>query len=152
MSLLQTDRCFRASGGLKGWIGARLLALAPFFMGLMRRWKPIAGGRKILIVTRYDDVLEVFASDHAFAVPSRETLDIITDGQPFFLSMGDTAIYRAQLAAMRAVCPPEDLPRLGDDAEARAAAIVDAAAWEPPPVFRWPRHQRKITAITPRVL
>ena len=127
MSLLQTDRCFRASGGLKGWIGARLLALAPFFMGLMRRWKPIAGGRKILIVTRYDDVLEVFASDHAFAVPYRENLDIITDGQPFFLGMGDTALYRAQLAAMRAVCPPDDLPRLGDDAEARAAAIVDAA-------------------------
>ena len=42
------------------------------------------------VVTRYDDVKEVFLADEAFAVPYAEKLNVIMGGVPFFLGMGDT--------------------------------------------------------------
>jgi cytochrome P450 len=106
------------------------LRLAPFFMGLMRRWMPIARLGSTFVVTRHDDVVEAFATDRAFGVPYHDNLEIVTGGEPFFLGMSDGPDYRRQLATMRAVCRAEDLPRLGDEAEARARVLVDASGGE----------------------
>ncbi len=106
------------------------LRLAPAVMAAARRVWPIPGGGKFWMVTRYDDVREVFAADHAFMVPYHENLQVITGNAPFFLGMTDTPDYRAQITAARAVVRADDLTHLGNDAEARVAAIVAAAGGE----------------------
>lgn len=128
MSLIESEDPYRpAPGGVPGALAAGMLAAAPLVMGALRRFWPIVKVGKFAIVTRYDDVVEVFANDHSFGVPYRENLDVITGGEPFFLGMGDTAAYRAQIQAMRDVVLATDLKPLADDAEARARAIVDAS-------------------------
>jgi cytochrome P450 len=107
-----------------------MLAMAPVAMDVLRKLWPIVKIGNLAIATRYDDVVEVFANDKSFGVPYRENLDVITDGEPFFLGMGDTPDYRMQLQAMRDVVKASDLPRLGADAEARARAIINQASGE----------------------
>ncbi|NGM35350.1 cytochrome P450 [Methylobacterium sp. DB0501] len=94
---------------------------------MLRHVAPIAGRGAFWVVTRYDDVREVFATDSVFGVPYAENLAVITGGAPFFLGLPDSPAYRAQLAAMQAVMRPGDLARLGDAAEARAAALLAGA-------------------------
>lgn len=131
MSILQATSPLRPSAGrIKARIASLALALAPAAMAVARQVWPIPGHGKFWMVTRYDDVREVFAADHAFIVPYHENLAVITGGAPFFLGMGDTPEYRAQIGAAQAVIRADDLPRLGDDAEGRASAIVAAAGGE----------------------
>lgn len=122
MTPLDTTVCYRTTSTSLG----KALRLFPYVAAFARRFAPtgIAG---LYAATRYDDVIEVFATDSAFAAPYAENLAIITGGEPFFLAMADTAEYRTQLAAMRAVVLPQDLPRLADEAEARAAALIAAS-------------------------
>lgn len=101
----------------------RLLPLFPPIAAFARRYLPL-GLWKLYAATRYDDVIEAFATDAVFTAPYAENLAVVSGGRPFFLGMRDTAEYRAQLAAMRAVVQDADLPMLGDRAEAMAAAIV----------------------------
>jgi cytochrome P450 len=131
MSILAATTPLRPSAGeIKAWIASLALSLAPAAMAAARRVWPIPGHGKFWMVTRYDDVREVFAADHAFMVPYHENLNVITGGAPFFLGMGDTPDYSAQIAAARAVVRDDDLPRLGHDAEHRASAIVATAGGE----------------------
>ena len=128
MSAIDSDKCFRPGpGGIKGWLATQALAAAPAVMSGLRRVWPIAGRGKFWIVTRYDDVLEVFGNDTMFGVPYQENLNLITGGKPFFLGMADTPQYWAQLDALQAAMQPADLLHLGDEAETRAAAIVAAS-------------------------
>lgn len=78
-------------------------------LALLRRFFPILRFKTTAVVTRYDDVKEVFATDKIFAVPYAKKLEVIMGGQPFFLGMGDTAEYRRDTAAMREVVRPEDI-------------------------------------------
>jgi len=131
VSLLEATTTLRPGpGGIKAAIASLALALAPAVMAAARRVWPIPGVGKFWMVTRYDDVREVFAADHAFMVPYHENLQVITGNAPFFLGMTDTPDYRAQIAAARSVVRADDLTRLGDDAEGRATAIVAAAGGE----------------------
>src|ERR1700751_5444537 len=75
---------------------AAMSAVPSVFAGMRALW-PIGHFRNTWIVTRYDDVREVFANDALFGVVWRENLDVITGGQPFFLGMGDTPEYKSQL-------------------------------------------------------
>lgn len=61
------------------------------------------------VVTRYDEVREVFLNDKDFKVPYEEKLSVIMGGKPFFLSMGDTTQYRTDVAAMRRVVLIDDI-------------------------------------------
>jgi cytochrome P450 len=81
----------------------------------------------LYVVTLHDDVREVYRTDHAFQVPYKANLDVITGGEPFFLGMADTPEYHAQLAAMRDVVQPGDLPCLATRAETLAETIVEAS-------------------------
>ena len=108
---------------------AAALRAFPHIAAFARRFVPTGAGG-LYAATRYDDVIEAFASDAAFAAPYAENLAVITGGEPFMLGLPDTPLYRTQLAAMRAVVLPGDLPRLGDQAEARAAALIAAAGDE----------------------
>jgi cytochrome P450 len=96
----------------------------PLGFRFLRRFRPIVRFGTMYLVTRYDDVREVFARDRAFKVPYQPNLEVITGGEPFFLGMPDTPEYRRQLAAMRRVFRPDDLPGLASAVEAEAEAIV----------------------------
>lgn len=104
------------------------IGLMPFLLRVARRFWPIPRLGSTYIVTRYDDVRDVYLNDRAFGVPYKENLDVIMGGEPFFLSMGDTPAYHAGRDAMLAVMRREDIEaRLAPQAEAMAAAIVDSA-------------------------
>ena len=121
MSALTSNDVLRPGpGGLKAWLTRQVMALIPFGMGLLRRFRPILRLGKMYVVTLHDDVREVFGTDAAFGVVYNDNLQVITGGEPFFLGMPDSPAYRAQLQAMRCVAVPSDLPALGDQAEALA--------------------------------
>lgn len=113
--------------GIKARIQRLVFALMPRFFALLRRYRPIAKLGSNYLTSRYDDVREVFATDHAFGVIYKPKLDVIMGGQPFFLGMSDTQQYRDDTAAMRKVIRPDDLPGLAKITEALASGIVDAA-------------------------
>jgi cytochrome P450 len=128
MSALPSTEVLRPGpGGVKALLTRQATALAPFGMGLLRRFKPILGLGNTYVVTRYDDVREVFSTDGAFGVVYNDNLQVLTGGQPFFLGMPDLPEYHAQLDAMRRVVKVSDLPALGDRAEALAEDIVAKA-------------------------
>jgi cytochrome P450 len=104
------------------------LALAGPGFRMLRAVYPIARFGRTYIVTRYDDVREVFLADHDFPVPYQAKLDVIMGGEPFFLGMGDTPEYRRDTQAMRLAVRREDaLSCLAPQTAARAEAIVAEA-------------------------
>jgi len=95
---------------------------------ILRALWPILRFGGTAVVTRYDDVREVFLNDAVFPVPYREKLDVIMGGQPFFLGMGDTPEYRRDTSAMRKVVRQDDIPeRLAPSAEKLAEQAVASA-------------------------
>lgn len=112
-------------GGLKARLAGWALARAGFGFRVLRTLRPIPRLGRTVLVTRYDDVREVFLDDRAFAVPYRDKLDVIMGGEPFFLGMGDTPEYRRDTRAMRLAFRPEDIAdRLAPAVERRAEALV----------------------------
>lgn len=114
-----------AAGGLKTRLAGWALAHAEVVFRLLRAVRPILRLGRTALVTRYDDVREVFLDDAAFAAPYREKLDVIMGGEPFFLGMGDTEDYRRDTAAMRLAMRPQDITgRLAPATERRAEELV----------------------------
>ena len=103
------------------------MAALPFGFRVLRRVRPIVRLGSTYVVTRHDDVREVFGTDAAFRVPYKPNLDVITGNQPFFLGMDDTPEYHAGVGAMRRVVQAGDLPALAARAEARAEMIVSSS-------------------------
>ena len=96
--------------GLKAWLMAWLPKLIPFGFRVLRAVHPIVRLGNNVLVTRYDDVREVFLNDQAFRVPWDTKVRIITGGFPFILGMDDTPTYRADTAALRTVVRYDDIP------------------------------------------
>jgi cytochrome P450 len=125
--MTDTDILRPAPTGWKADIGRLVEDNMPTLFRLARAVWPIARFGNTYIVTRYDNVREVFLNDPAFMVPYAENLRLIIGGEPFFLGMADTQAYRRDTAAMRAVVLPADLPRLAEAAAAQADTMLDAA-------------------------
>ena len=66
--------------GPKAWLAAWLARRIPFGFRLLRALGPIVRFRNTVLVTRYDDVREVFLNDRAFRVPWDAKVRIITGG------------------------------------------------------------------------
>jgi cytochrome P450 len=101
------------------------------FLSILRDWAPILLlKKKVAIVTRYDDVKEVFLADDAFGVPYADKLNVITGGVPFILGMEDSPDYRRNLAAMRSVIRIDPMHGVvaTDDIEARLVPAIEIAA------------------------
>jgi cytochrome P450 len=128
MSMATSHEVLRpAPGGLKAWVTARVLALLPLGFRLLRAVRPILRFGNMVVVTRYDDVREVFLNDKSFRVPYKEKLDVIMGGLPFFLGMDDTLDYRRDTDAMRQVVRATDIPaRLVPRVEQLGEEIVAA--------------------------
>jgi cytochrome P450 len=115
---------------------ARLLQLLIFDHGeilfsLLRAVCPIARfklkGQPVALVTRYDDVKEVFLADDAFPVSYATKLKMVTDN-PFIFGMKDGPDYRRDHAAMRKVILDEDIEaHLAPKTRAVAERTVTAA-------------------------
>ncbi|WP_310468083.1 cytochrome P450 [Sphingomonas sp.] len=117
----------RPASPFKKWLGTRLLGLAGPGLRVLRRLAPIAHFGSTYVVTRHDDVREVFGRDGSFGVPYDKKLQVITDGEPFLLGMADTPHYQASLKALQSVVRADDLPRLAARTEQLATAAVAAA-------------------------
>ena len=84
------------------------IRLMPFLLRVARRRWPIPRLGRTYIVTRYDDVRDVYLNDRAFGVPYKENLDVIieVDGgidpetAPLAIDAGATALV-AGTAAFR---------------------------------------------------
>ncbi|UKJ73347.1 cytochrome P450 [Azospirillum brasilense] len=113
-------------GGLKGALAGWMMRSLPAVFRVLRAVSPVLRIGDTVVVTRYDDVREVFLNDDAFAVPYARKLDVIMGGQPFFLGMRDTSDYRRDTAAMRTVVRSDDLPALAAEAGRLAAEAVRA--------------------------
>ena len=125
MSALTSQEVLRPGPtGLKRSIATLVKTAMPVAFRLMRRFRPIFGFGTTYLVTRHDDVREVFGRDEAFKVPYQPNTDVITGGEPFFLGMADSHEYQAQLAAMRRVFRADDLSHLSAAVERYADAIV----------------------------
>ena len=118
----------RPVSGIKGKFFQWGLAHSDVLFAVLRNVAPILVLKNTAVVTRYDDVKEVFLADEAFAVPYAEKLNVIMGGVPFFLGMSDTEEYRRDTAAMRKVVPIKDVAeRLVPAAEAAAGRVVSRA-------------------------
>jgi cytochrome P450 len=106
-----------------------LLALSAPTARVLRVIAPIAHPpfMKMFLVTRYDDVREVFLNDRVYGVLYKSNLDVILDRQPFILGMDDTPEYRAQIAALRAVVEASDPAALAAKSTVVAERLLRAA-------------------------
>src|SRR5260370_9260955 len=106
------------------WVAARI----PFGFRVLLAIRPILRFRKTVVVTRSDDVREVFLNDHAFRVPWARKRGIIPAGSPFIPAMDDPPVYRQDTAALMKVVRPADIAqRLAPAVEQLAEQIVAQA-------------------------
>jgi cytochrome P450 len=101
-------------------------------LSILRDFAPILLLKKgkLALVTRYDDVKEVFLADDAFGVPYTEKLNVITGGVPFILGMEDSREYRRSRDAMRSVMRLDPTHKVvaTDDIETRLAPATEIAS------------------------
>jgi cytochrome P450 len=121
-----TDILRPAPTGIKAALANFAMANTATAFRVARAIWPIPHAGSTYVVTRYDNVREVFLNDPAFEVPYASNLDLIMGGEKFFLGMGDTPEYQRDTAAMRAVVLPADLPGLARAATTQADALLDA--------------------------
>ena len=67
---------------LKRLLSSWIMGLLPFVFRILRKWWPIPRFANMAVVTRYDDVREVFLDDAAFGVPYREKSTLSWAGSP----------------------------------------------------------------------
>ena len=129
MSMTTTQDPLRPPAtGFKAWLMTWVAARIPFGFRVLRAIRPILRFRNTVVVTRYDDVREVFLNDQAFRVPWARKVGIITGGFPFILGMDDTPVYRDDTAALMKVVRPADIAqRLAPAVEQLAGQIVAQA-------------------------
>lgn len=97
---------------------------------LLRRLQPILVFDKLALVTRYEDVQDVLARDDAFDVPYAQKMELITNGENFFLGMRDTPRYTRDLSNMRIAMRREDIGSIVSPIVQRAAQAIVAEAGE----------------------
>ena len=110
----------------------RLVDQPQWWMGLLRRFWPIARVpfTRWAIVTRFEDVQEVLATEQVFRVPFGPRMMQLMPGPKFVLAMDDSDEYRRQrrqimevfrledIAEIVAPGPPRSPRRFSRDAEA----------------------------------
>jgi cytochrome P450 len=102
--VLRRDVGFKADA--KQW----LFDNSQLFLAFLRRFLPLLKVGPICVVTRYDDVKEVFLADDAFPVSYSAKLKVVTGETPFIFGMEDGPDYRRDITALRKGVLDEDIP------------------------------------------
>lgn len=76
---------------------------------LLRQFAPVLDLGKIVLVSRYDDVVRILTSDNAFHVTYGDQMRQITDGDNFFLGMQPSPQYTLNVTNMRNAIRPDDI-------------------------------------------
>ena len=132
-------------GGLTSAIGKWLVDEPQWWMGLLRRYRPIARIPfiRLTLVTRFEQVQEVLAQEQVFQVPFGPRMMQLMPGPKFVLALQDGCEYRRQRHQIMKAFRLEDLaaiivPRSADLAGriikgcgGRIDAIEDLLAWVP---------------------
>ena len=121
---LRTDKT------LKGRVFAKLLAEPEWLFALLRRLMPIGKPPLMpqIMVTRYDDVVEVMERDDVFGIPFGFKVKDLNDGPNFVLGMDDGPDYRRIQGQVMAAFRRDDIERIVAPLAAREAAAIMAAA------------------------
>jgi cytochrome P450 len=120
----------RPETGLKAKIAQWFFDNSEIPFSLLRSIAPIAVVKRkhIALVTRYDDVKEVFRADDAFPVVYASRLKKVTGETPFIFGMEDGPDYRRDNEAMRSVIRYDDIDtRLAPKTKEIAERLVAAA-------------------------
>jgi cytochrome P450 len=78
-------------------------------LAVLRRLQPILIAKDFAVVTRFDDVKEVLSRDDVFDVPYAERMELITNGENFFLGMTDSPRYSRDKSNTRLLARREDI-------------------------------------------
>jgi cytochrome P450 len=81
----------------------------PFFLGILRTFKPIVTIKGYTAVTRFTDVQEVLSRPDVFGVTYAKKMGVVTDGGNFFLGMDNTPTYTRDVSNMRILIRREDI-------------------------------------------
>jgi cytochrome P450/glutathione S-transferase len=100
--------------------------LQPMFAHL-RRYSPILVLGKDVIVSRFDDVIEVLNRDRDFTISQINAKKIDQIDGPFILGMDESRQYEREKTALLEVVRREDLDRIRQFVAQSAARLVDAA-------------------------
>jgi cytochrome P450 len=117
-----------APGGLKGKIASWLFDDPQWWMGLLRRFWPIArlpGGWAV--VTRFEHVQEVLAKESVFQVPFGERMMEMTSGPNFVLGMQDGPEYQRQHAQILQAFRRDDVAAIVAPLSAKFAGEIVGA-------------------------
>jgi len=112
-------------GGLKGKIASWLFDEPQWWMGLLRRFWPVArfpGGWAM--VTRFEHVQEVLAKENVFPVPFGERMMEMTSGPNFVLGMQDGPEYQRQHAQILQAFRRDDVAATVAPLSAKFAADI----------------------------
>jgi cytochrome P450 len=114
-------------GGLNGAVASFLLQHADLIFRVQRRVLPIINVGKLAIVSRSDDVRELFLENRHFSVTYGEKLQVIMANEPFFLVQDAEAAHDHEVNALHMAVRPADIPALAKATTARAQALLAAA-------------------------
>jgi cytochrome P450 len=120
----------RPETGFKAKVTQWFFNNSEILFSLLRSIAPIAVVKRkhIALVTRYDDVKEVFRADDAFPVVYAGRLKKVTGVTPFIFGMEDGPDYRRDHEAMRSVIRYDDIDtRLAPKTKEIAERLVAAA-------------------------
>jgi cytochrome P450 len=112
-------------GGLKGKVASWLFDDPQWWMGLLRRFWPVArfpGGWAL--VTRFEHVQEVLAKESVFQVPFGERMTEMTSGPNFVLGMQDGPEYQRQHAQILQAFRRDDVAATVAPLSAKFAAEI----------------------------
>ncbi|MGN6815429.1 MAG: cytochrome P450 [Solirubrobacterales bacterium] len=93
---------------------------------LLRALRPVLVTKKIAVVSRYDDVVEVLEHDEAFSVSEYGEKMRALAGD-FILGRDDSAAYEREVSILRLAAPRSDIPGLAGFAASEAERIVAEA-------------------------
>jgi cytochrome P450 len=116
---------------LKARLTAWAMPRVPFVFRVLRTVCPILRFGNNVLVTRYDDVREVFLNHEAFHVPYAPKVKVISGGHEFIVGMDDSEKHDTDKAALLTVVRPADIAtRLAPEVERLAEQIVAQAKGE----------------------
>lgn len=119
---------WRSKGGIGARIGGWLTENPHWWLGLLRRWKPILQIGGFALVTRNDDVRDILERGEDFETPYGPEMKEMAGEATFILGMQGGRDYSKLKSSVLSAFPPEEVERLVRPIAARHAQDIMARA------------------------